>query len=140
MNYTKQAQDFLERTNTTYKATYINTGYHFDDDKHKRDRYLITFIKGDKTMTLIFGDSIANTEKRAQSRINKPPSAYSVLACLTKYQPESLLDFVRDYGYPHDTREELKRAEHIYRKVCIEWDDVTRMWNDEELELLREIQ
>jgi hypothetical protein len=64
------------------------------------------------------------------------PTAYDVLACLTKYDPGDFENFCSDYGYDTDSR----KAEKIYKSVLDEWHNVAMLWNDEELELLREIQ
>lgn len=64
------------------------------------------------------------------------PTPYDVLACLTKYDPESFKDFCDCYGYDTDSR----KAEKIYKAVCDEWLNVQKLWNDEEIELLREVE
>ena len=66
----------------------------------------------------------------------KEPSAYDVLACLTKYDPGTFEDFCGDYGYDTDSR----KAEKIYPAVVNEYQNVCMLWNDTELELLCEIQ
>jgi len=65
-----------------------------------------------------------------------PPSEYSILACLTKYDPESFENFCSEYGYDEDSR----TAERTYNAVVKEWQSVCMMWTDEEIEELREIQ
>ena len=66
----------------------------------------------------------------------KAPSKYSVLACLTKYDPESFEDFCSEFGYDTDS----KKADKIYEGVKEEWLNVCRIWNDSEIEELCEIQ
>ena len=65
-----------------------------------------------------------------------PPSEYSVLACLTKYDPESFENFCSEFGY--DTGG--KTADRVYTAVKEEWLNVCRICNDSEIEELREIQ
>ena len=64
------------------------------------------------------------------------PSEYSILACLTKYDPGSFVDFCSEYGYDSD----VKNAERVYAGVKEEWLNVCRIWNDSEIEELCEIQ
>ncbi len=64
------------------------------------------------------------------------PSEYSVLSCLTKYDPGSFEDFCREYGYDSDS----KTADRVYSGVKKEWLNVCRIWNDSEIEELCEIQ
>ena len=65
-----------------------------------------------------------------------PPSEYSVLACLTKFDPGSFEDFCSEYGYDSDS----KTADRVYAAVKEEWLNVCRMWSDSEIEELCEIQ
>ena len=64
------------------------------------------------------------------------PDAYSVLACLTKYDPGSFENFCGDFGYDTDSR----RAEKTYKAVQDEYKNVKMLWSDAEIEKLREIQ
>ena len=63
------------------------------------------------------------------------PSEYSILACLTKYDPESFEDFCSEFGYNEDSR----NAERTYSAVVKEWQNVCMIWTDDEIEELREI-
>lgn len=65
-----------------------------------------------------------------------PPTAYDVLACLTKYDVGTFEDFCSEYGYDTDSRSALK----TYKAVCKEWLNVQKLWNDKEIEQLQEIQ
>lgn len=64
------------------------------------------------------------------------PSAYDILTCLTKYNPYDFENFCSEYGYDTDSR----KAEKIYKAVLDEWDNISKLFNDEELEMLSEIQ
>lgn len=66
----------------------------------------------------------------------KPPTAYTVLSCLTKYDPGNFEDFCSEFGYDTDS----KTAERVYDGVKDEWLNVCRIWNDQEIEELSEIQ
>ena len=63
------------------------------------------------------------------------PTAYDVLACLTKYDPDTFENFCSDYGYDEDSR----KAEKIYNAVVEEWRNVCALFTDEEIEQLQEI-
>lgn len=64
------------------------------------------------------------------------PNAYEVLAALTKYDPESFENFCDEYGHDKDSR----RIEKMYKAVQDEWDNICKLYTDEEIELLKEIQ
>ena len=65
----------------------------------------------------------------------KQPSEYDVLACLTKYDPETFEDFCSNFGYEEDSL----KAEKVYKAVVNEWHNVAMLWNDKEIEQLQEI-
>lgn len=167
VNYQQQAQDFLTKTNTTFKAEFVKFDKHFDDDEYGRDIYTITLKRGDRVYAFSFGQSLKDSSRyydTVTKRIFSPsgqglncnvkvtsdtffknhcqlikgeePTAYDVLACLTKYEVGTFEDFCSDFGYDTDSR----RAEKIYKAVCDEWMNVQRLFTDEEIEQLREIQ
>lgn len=170
-NYEVQALDFLNATNTEMTTEFIENGKHFDDDKHNRDIYKVTFKRGSRKFSFRFGQSLVNSTKivdrvtgneyttdggslKGNTRITNmarykealgrelkevkgtPPTAYDVLACLEKYGYEDFEDFCATYGYDTDSR----RAEKIFKAVQKEYDNVCKLWSDEEIEQLREIQ
>ena len=63
------------------------------------------------------------------------PTAYDILACLTKYNPGSFEDFCGDFGYDEDSR----TAESTFLAVIKEWNETERMFSDL-MEELQEIQ
>ncbi len=174
-NYEQQAQEFLQKTNTTFEAKFLKNDFHFDGDKEKRDIYEITLSRGDRKMVFNFGQSIVksgfyaktnrghradldrallNSPKHKQhleasikmfagwgrikgDEIHRPeaPTAYDVLACLTKYDVGTLENFCGEFGYDLDS----KKAEKTYSAVKKEFADVQRLWTDSEIELLQEI-
>lgn len=64
------------------------------------------------------------------------PTIYDILVCLTKQDPDSFENFCSEYGY--DTYS--GKAEKTYNAVCDEWLNVSRLFNDEQLEVLQLIQ
>ena len=77
----------------------------------------------------MFGQSIIKTESKEK------PTAYDVLTCLVKYPVESFEDFCKDYGYDDDSR----KAETIYKLSKKEWSEMSKLWSEKELEMLREV-
>lgn len=64
------------------------------------------------------------------------PTAYDVLACITKYDPGTFENFCDDFGYDTDSRS----AERTYNAVVQEWLQISALFSEQELEELRDIQ
>lgn len=170
-SYEQQALDFLQSTNTTFKAEFLKYGKHFDDDKEDRDIYSITLTRGQRSFTFNFGQSLNDSgfyytvgsnkimlDRKELNRkdlktsikmrnnsfiptldkIHYPvtPSAYDVLACLTKYDPGTFENFCSEFGYDTDSR----KAEKTYKAVVDEWKNIQALFTDSEIEQLQEIQ
>lgn len=100
----------------------------------------------DHSLKARFGRNIISAEEykklglydRREAVLNKDfkkPTAYDVLACLTKYDPGTFENFCAEYGYDVDSR----KAEKTYKSVKEEWMNVERIFTESEMELLREI-
>ncbi len=155
MDYKKQGRDFLAETNTKLNMVYLGKRFHFPSDTEPRDCYQVTlqnarghysFTYGDSIAnteqnarghySFTFGDSIANTEENRNLATRRNPSAYSILACLTKSEPEaSVDDFASDYGYTKPSE-----AIRAHTAVLEEWAGIQRLFTPEQIEKLAEIQ
>ena len=149
MDYNKQAQEFLTKTNTTLDVEYIGHGNYFDDDKETRDIYRFTLKRDGRKYTSKFGQSIVNSGTAKENvvykvggfnhgkidRRRKAPTAYDILACLTKYDTGTFDNFCADFGYDTDSR----KAEKTYFDVQREYQGVCLIWNAKEREELAEI-
>ena len=129
IDYQKQAIDFLQKTGTTMKIEFLKNDFHFVDDKEKRDIYKVTISRKNKKFSTNFGNSLFDSE------LHKSPSEYDVLACLQKYDCGTFEDFCFGFGYSKDSRS----AKKIYIAVCKEFENVQKIWSDEEIKLLQEI-
>lgn len=65
----------------------------------------------------------------------KEPDSYDVLACLEKYGVETFEEFCSKFGYDTDSR----KAEKTYKAVKDQYLNICTLYNDEEMEKLREI-
>lgn len=64
------------------------------------------------------------------------PTEYDFLACLQKYEVGTFEDFCNEFGYDTDSRS----AKKTYKAVKKEFGKVCKIWTDEEIEALQEIQ
>lgn len=122
-----QGKQFLEETGTTMEVGEPEFGLHFKDDKKPRYRFPVTFKRGKKRFKLTFGQSYHAGDK--------VPTAYDVLAALTKSDPGTFENFCSEFGYDSDSR----TAESIYNGVRKEWEQVSAMWTADEIEKMQEI-
>lgn len=125
--YDKQAIDFLNATSTSFTAKFKETGFYFDGDKETRAIFICVLKNKLHRYRFTFGQSIANGKKQ--------PSAYDVLACLTKYEVGTFQNFCSDYGYDIDSRKAYK----IYKAVLREWENIKLLFTPEQIEILQEI-
>lgn len=163
--YDQQAVDFLYKTNTTIEMKFLKNDFHFEGDKEKRDIYLITIKRGNRQFSFNFGQSIVNSQhyvdtlnKRKYSVLGigignnykitpeglrdfcnlvkgTEPRNYDILACLTKYDPGTFENFCSEFGYDEDSR----MAEKTYKAICEEYKNLCALFNEDEMDLLREI-
>lgn len=146
MDYTQQAQDFLTKHNATLEAKFSHCGPYFEGEKDSRDIYDITLKRNGHTYSFKFGQSLARTGRmsdyikgtKGQKRI--APTEYDVLACLTKYEPESdTWEFAREFGYEINSRKDFNLVEKTCMAVIDEYKAVMRLFGDV-IDQLREIE
>lgn len=144
IDYEKQAEDFLHITNSTLKATFHKNARHFGDSDDYRDIYNIVILTPWHHWRFKFGQSTGNSgygPKRVK------PTAYDVLAALTKYEVGTYSEFISDFGYEEFTESDhgdmIKNKETVktYKAVSKEYENVSKAWPSEaHQELLFEIQ
>ena len=140
----KEMRDVYRITLTRGRRSYtfqfgqsiVNSGFYYTkgrqitqiDRSQLTNKNLVTWIK------LRDYDFIHNGKS---DKIHYPvaPTAYDVLSCLTKSDPDTFENFCYEYGYDEDSR----KAEKIYNAVLDEWRNVCALFTDEEIEQLQEI-
>ena len=96
------------------------------DRKHLGDKNLNSIVKR------IDWDFNSKYDK---IHIPKAPDAYTILACMTKYDPGDFENFCSEYGYDTDS----KKAEKTYNAVLQEWINMQRIFTNDELEAMSKI-
>lgn len=129
--YDGQAEQFLKKSKTTFNIKFLKHGKHFPQEKDERDIYKATFSKDKRHITIVFGQSLAHS-----GQYKKVPSAYDVLSCITKSNPETFENFCSVYGYDTDSITALR----TYDAVVKEWNLVSYLWTDDEIAMMGEIQ
>ena len=133
--YVKQAKDFLESCSATMEITY--TGMELNSnwkDNELRNTYFATITTPRGTMKVKFWDSVYNTERGIK------PTEYDILACLTKYDPGTMDDFFSEMGYEVHDADDIFCFLNTYNAVVKEYRDLCKIFTEEQMEMLREIQ
>lgn len=124
----KQAEDFCRETGTSVDIVFA--GNKINDlwgDGRSRNSYDVTIKTQLGEMELTFWDSIHNTTK------GNIPTTYDILSCIVTYDPGTFQEFISGYGYdPND-----ERTEEIYKAVVRQWEDIERIFTEEQIEMLR---
>ena len=111
----------------TIESTFLRNGKHFDQDDDTRDIYTVKIKRGKRSFTVEFGQSI---NKSMNNRTK--PTYYDIISCVQKHHVGSFEDFCSEFWYDTDSR----RAERTYKAVCKEYDNMSRLFNEEELDIL----
>jgi len=133
--YEIEANQFMKDIGARMEFSYKGHGPHFTGEKESRARWdvEITHPGLRSAINLTFGNSIADSYAEHKEVVKKP-SAYDILACLTKSDPGTYSDFLGCFGYEEDANSRI-----IYEKVREEWEQVEEFFSSEEIERLQEI-
>jgi len=101
--------------------------------KDKNPRFTKTFNK--KSDAMNYAGKIGNSFNVSKNRDFNAPTSYDILACITKYNPNTFEDFCSEFGYDTDS----KKAEKTYNAVKDEYINVCALFTDKEIEQLQEI-
>ena len=122
-------KDFSFNFGQSIANSHYYVDYHLKGRKYDCNGYSIGEEKGSNYCNIGKCDFVTKVN-------GKKPTACDILACLTKYDPETFEDFCSNYGYDTDSRS----AEKIYNAVKTEWQNVKNMFSGKEIEELQEIQ
>ena len=132
-SYEQQAIDFANKYGVKLSIGKPTYKTHFNDGQ-MRWVFPCKLSRNGKTYSFTFGQSIAAGKSE--------PTMYDVLACMTKYDPESFQFFCSNYGYNEvdlETGKQNKMAYKTYLAVCREYEGMCRLFNSEELEEMQDI-
>ena len=131
-NYQNDALSKLASVGGKCKITLSNSKIAPWNDTGKEDRnhYRVRLSKGAASYTLDFFGSIND------ARNNKEPDVYDVLACLEWHEPGTFEDFCGNFGYEQDSRS----AFAIYKAVCAQFKGLSRVFTEQDREILSSIQ
>jgi len=98
------------------------------------DRYRVTIKRNGSSYSFDFWNS------RRDLDLGNTPGSYDILSCLEFYTEPDLEEFVREFGYEIDSVASFKKVEKIH-KACLKMSTaLERLFNEEEIRKLQEIQ
>ena len=68
------------------------------------------------------------------------PTPYDILACMEKYEVGTMNDFFDEFGYEVHSADDMFTFMNTYNAVVKEYRDLCRIFTEEQMEMLREIQ
>lgn len=132
--YDQKAADFLNATSTALIIKYKTFAPHFVGEKTSRSIFRCRLINKLGSFSFDFGQS--------EARGSEKPTAYNILTCITKNDPGSFEDFCDELGYEEysDSGRRNMQSWIIYCAVLKEWNAIHKLFSEEQIEQLQEIQ
>ena len=127
--YDIQAENFAKKFNVKLSVIGdLKYKKYFHADKESRYVFKLRLTRDKKSYTFSFGQSIAAGAEY--------PKLYDILACLTKYDPESFENFCSEYGYDEDSR----KAENTWKACKRSAEKLARIYDGDIYDLANELQ
>lgn len=122
MEYEMIANDFLKKTETTFNVLH----YFGKVDKWggDMDKWEVELFRNNKSWTFPFYMGLGHN--------GAEPTAYDVLACLTKYEVGTIEEFCSEFGYEMFDDYGMRNVDtyHTYKAVKAEYKHVVEMFGD----------
>ena len=131
-----EVKEFLKDTETEVDIIYgcDVKGFPFSDDKMMHKKYLVMLKRNNLMFFYPFYGSYHDYLNDIE------PDEYDVLSCLQKYPVEdNMWDFAKEFGYTINSEESYNRVKRIWENTKEEYEKLSQMYNEEELERLAEI-
>ena len=119
----------------TFGNSIVNSQYYNDKRYNGKRTYSLNGMERTGGYSILDIEKYKNGGMELELIKGIPPTNYSILSCLQKYEVGTFEDFCSKFGYDEDSR----TSEKIYKAVCKEYNNVCKIWNDEEIEELQEI-
>ena len=100
------------------------------------EKYVTKKLGCNRVENMSYSEKVKAKKDLARLKAEAVPDEYDMLACLEKYDVGTFEDFCLEFGYDENSRS----AEKIYIAVIKEYKNLTRIFTEEQMEELREIQ
>lgn len=129
-DYNKEMKKILNNAGISVNIVYIAKSFPNWDEGNLHNQYKIILERGKQQMQFDYWDSLYNTKE------NKKPSTYDVIACLEWYEIYDFEDFCQNFGYDTDSM----KAFNIYTECQKQQKELFALIPEENIrEQIREI-
>jgi hypothetical protein len=136
--YTQKANEFLAKTNTTFSYDLVGTYYGFpnhENDTNPRNHFKVTLENPKGKLELDFYGSYQDWING-----NEEITSYDVLASMG-YEPQrNVWEFAQEFGYEITNQKQFQNAKRILKEMKRQYKALVKMFSQDELLELVEIQ
>jgi len=132
ISFEQQAKDYNDEINKKFAKEYARSAGLYVNVSNESGMFIQCIKKAieRKLNELKENEVLSKDLPLTQTPIE--PTIYDVLSCLQKYPVGDFEEFCDDFGYDQDSRE----AERIHKGVLKEYEGISNLFSEEELEVL----
>lgn len=129
----------LQNEKGKYNFTFFDSLHNTEIKKMSLSEYLKKYKRINNINDIFYDKQVKYNKELTKLKKESQPSCYDVLACLQKYDVGTLDDFMFEFGYECKTAKDIANVLETYTAVCKEYKNLCVLFDDEEMEQLREI-
>lgn len=129
----------LQNEKGKYNFTFFDSLHNTEVKKMSLSEYLKKYKRINNINDISYNKQQKYNKELTKLKKESQPTYYNVLACLEKYDVGTLDDFMLEFGYECKTAKDISNVLETYSAVCEEYKNLCMLFNDEEMEQLREI-
>lgn len=135
MDYEEIAGKFLDDTGTEIKINFVDTvtGFPFEEDKLQHNHYKVKISRYGNEFEIDYYGSYYDYKN------NVAPTYYDILCSLEKYPYSDIWDFASEFGFEIHSREDYKRVAEIFKECKRQYESLSKMYTEDEMERLMDI-
>ena len=129
----------LQNEKGKYNFTFFDSLHNTEIKKMSLSEYLKKYKRINNINDISYNEQQKYNKELTKLKKESQPTCYDVLACLEKYDVGTLDDFMLEFGYECKTAKDISNVLETYSAVCEEYKNLCMLFDDEEMEQLREI-
>lgn len=122
-----------------YNFTFFDSLHNTEIKKMSLSEYLRKYKRINNINDISYNEQQKYNKELTKLKKESQPTYYDILACLEKYDVGTLDDFMIEFDYECKTAKDISNVLETYSAVCEEYKNLCMLFDDEEMEQLREI-